>query len=85
MILLHILRASSSHLSRRRSSILAAARALSTTRIVNAEVHSQSAGASASTSSSSDGTEKFSFQAETNQLLSIVTNSLYTDRQVFIR
>ena len=84
MMILHVLRTSSQSGRRR---VLAATRALSTTRIVHAEVvssQSKSAGASAGTSSS-DGTEKFSFQAETNQLLSIVTNSLYTDRQVFIR
>ena len=29
--------------------------------------------------------EKHSFQAETRKLLDIVTNSLYTDRHIFIR
>ena len=31
------------------------------------------------------GAERLSFQAETKQLLNIVTNSLYTDRHVFLR
>ena len=38
-----------------------------------------------STSSSSSPEEEHSFQAETRQLLDIVTNSLYTDKEVFLR
>ena len=68
--------------------MLAAARALSTTRVVCAEASTSGSGASvasASTAASMEGAEKHSFQAETKQLLNIVANSLYTDRHVFIR
>ena len=35
--------------------------------------------------SSSDSDDSFEFQAETKQLLEIVTHSLYTDKEVFLR
>ncbi len=58
-------------------------RALSTTRVVYAEAPA-SAGAGVGVGAGA-GAEKFSFQAETKQLLNIVANSLYTDKHVFIR
>ena len=44
-------------------------------------VQAQQAGAAAE----GDSGESFEFQAETAQLLNIVTNSLYTDKEVFLR
>mmetsp|Transcript_13131 Transcript_13131/g.15150 ORF Transcript_13131/g.15150 Transcript_13131/m.15150 type:complete len:743 (-) Transcript_13131:149-2377(-) len=42
-------------------------------------------GNTSETTSSDAASEEFDFQAETNQLLDIVTNSIYTDKEIFLR